>query len=487
MCQSQALLRDSEDLGQSALVGLLGHFWPLWPALRVPTVWLPSQALRWACRSGIWAFQESLSSPCLVPFPSLSLSMASSSTAEPGTGSFSSASFLWSPCSPLRSSYPCAANSIAYTMPSPLLCTGRLPNRVVRARYVLSKLARDQAFDNVSRRFARQRRIPAPRYVLWDATRRCNLHCLHCGATGERYAQELSTAQVKGVVDQLAALGVGMFAATGGEPLLREDMVDILAYASAKGLKTGLSTNGFLIDEPMADRVRRAGVYSILVSLDGPREVHNCIRGHPASFDRATEALRHLLAREIPLVAVATTVTRWNLSTLDALRDALLGIGVTRWRLAVALPIGRASGPGLHLDGAELNSLLSFVASNRQHLDVRIGENLTFLGQWERRVRDRPCWCPVGLTACCIGVDGHVRGCPEQPDIADNRQGSVLEHSFAEIWQRGFASRRTRAIIATDPDCSKCRSRHDCLGGCAIMRGAGLHCIYQRLAVGRET
>lgn len=354
---------------------------------------------------------------------------------------------------------------------------------MLRPTYLLTKLARDQLFDKVNRRFMKRRRIPPPRYVLWDSTRSCNLCCLHCGATDERYAQELSTAQIKGVIDQLAALGVSMFAATGGEPLLREDMADILAYASHRGIKTGLATNGFLIDDRLAKRLQRVGVYSILVSLDGPREVHNDIRGHPASFDRAVEALRHLLFCQIPLVAVATTVTRQNLGSLPKLRDLLMSIGIVRWRLAVALPIGRAAKPALHLDGPELDSLLRFVAENRQCLDIRVGENLTFLGPWERRVRERPLWCPVGLTACCIGVDGHIRGCPEQPDTIDNRQGSVLTSSFDEIWQRGFASYRTRAILKEDPHCQKCKSRYECLGGCAIMRSGGLHCIYQRLGL----
>ncbi|MEF3695354.1 MAG: radical SAM protein, partial [Candidatus Cloacimonadota bacterium] len=79
-------------------------------------------------------------------------------------------------------------------------------------------------------------RVPPPSYVLWDCTRRCNLNCLHCGASKEHYDTELSTAQVKALIDQLAKLKVRTFAVTGGEPLLRQDLVELLSYASVLGI-----------------------------------------------------------------------------------------------------------------------------------------------------------------------------------------------------------------------------------------------------------
>jgi radical SAM protein with 4Fe4S-binding SPASM domain len=352
---------------------------------------------------------------------------------------------------------------------------------MLNARYELAKLTRDYTLNEISQKFKRGKPVPSPYYVGWDCTRACNLHCLHCGATKERYPKELDTGQIKRVINELAALRVRMFAATGGEPLLRADMLEVMGYASAKGLKTGIATNGHMIDAELARELQRANVSSIQVSLDGPEGVHNAIRGDRESFKNAVNAIRQLTACGIPILSVATTVTPWNIGALEPLRDLLLELKVRQWRLAIALPIGRATLPQLHLNGGQIATLLEFAASNRRHLNIQIGENLTFLGPWERKIRDGPSFCPIGLAACCIGVDGHMRGCPEQPDTPENREGSILESSFAGIWQRGFGKYRARDIVERDVYCRRCRARYDCLGGCWVMRQSNLHCIYQRL------
>jgi radical SAM protein with 4Fe4S-binding SPASM domain len=350
-------------------------------------------------------------------------------------------------------------------------------------KYEFNRLRTDYYLGRVSERYGAGRRVPPPSYVLWDATRRCNLACVHCGATKETYSVELTTEQITAVVDQLATLKVGMFAVTGGEPLLRSDLLEVLAHAHAAGLKTGIATNGFLIDPRMAGRIRVAGVYSVQVSLDGPEAVHNRIRSNRQSFARAVGAVELLREQRIPLVSVATTVTPDNLADLAELRQILLRLGVRLWRLAPVMPIGRAQDSGLALNGVQLEALFRFVEQNDgRGPHIYIGENLTFLGTWERRIRNGPAICPVGFTACCIGVDGGVRGCPEQPDTPVNREGSVLDSPFAHIWQTGFQRYRTREVLTADPDCAACKSKLECLGGCWVMREERRHCILRLLA-----
>jgi radical SAM protein with 4Fe4S-binding SPASM domain len=153
-----------------------------------------------------------------------------------------------------------------------------------------------------------------------------------------------------------------------------------------------------------------------------------------------------------------------------------LGVGI--WRLAVVMPIGRAQAAGMSLEGKQLASLFAFVRERRSGSPrIYLGENLTYLGEWETRLRRSPVICPVGFLACCIGVDGHVRGCPEQPDTAENREGSLLEKSFADIWRYGFGRYRQRQILSADPDCSACGWKDDCFGGCWVMRTEKRHCI----------
>ncbi len=354
---------------------------------------------------------------------------------------------------------------------------------MLNLRYELTRLLTDYYLSSVGERYRRGRRVPPPRTVVWDCTRRCNLACVHCGATKERYAAELTTGQIGGIIDELAALKVDMFAVTGGEPLLREDLLEVLAHARERGLKTGIATNGFLVDEAMARRIGAAGVRSVQVSLDGLESTHNAIRNHPLSFARATQAIERLLGASVPLVSAATTVTPRNLDELEGLGEHIARLGCPLWRLTVVMPIGRAREADLLLRGEQLTALFAFVRSQRgKRPRIYIGENLPFLGTWERQIRREPMVCPIGFLACCIGVDGHVRGCPEQPDTAENREGSLLEQPFAAIWQRGFARYRRREILVTDERCAACRDRHVCYGGCWVMREGSHHCIHELIA-----
>jgi radical SAM protein with 4Fe4S-binding SPASM domain len=349
-------------------------------------------------------------------------------------------------------------------------------------RYEFTKLRTDYYLGGVGDRYKAGKAIPPPSYVIWDCTRRCNLSCLHCGAVKEKYTRELTTEQIKSILDQLADLKTDMFAVTGGEPLLRKDLPEVLSHAHRRGLKTGIATNGFLVDRAAAEWIKNAQVQSVQVSLDGPEETHNRIRGNSQSFERAVRAVELLTRFEVPLISAATTVTTENIHEIDGLRRLLLRLGVRLWRLAVVMPIGRAQIKNTFPDGDQLAWLLEYVKKNdSRELHIYIGENLTFLGDWERQIRNAPAICPIGFTACCVGVDGNVRGCPEQPDTVENREGSLLEVPFREIWQKGFGRYRTREILAKDEKCAGCVSKYDCYGGCWVMRSEGQHCIHDML------
>jgi radical SAM protein with 4Fe4S-binding SPASM domain len=256
-----------------------------------------------------------------------------------------------------------------------------------------------------------------------------------------------------------------------------------LSYARDQGLKTGIATNGLLVDEAMAHRIRDAGVLSVQISLDGLERTHNAIRHHPQSFARAARAVDLLNRLEVPLVSVSSAISPRNLSELGALRDLVTSLGVSDWRLTVIMPIGRGTPPGMVLSEHQLRHMLDFaVASKKKQVRVHVGDNLPYLGKWEKRVRSAPVVCPVGFVACCIGVDGHVRGCPEMPDTAEYREGSVVEQSLSDIWQRGFARYRERSLLETDTRCARCHLRERCYGGCWVMREGGRHCIRDLLA-----
>ncbi|MDG5977139.1 radical SAM domain-containing protein [Hydrogenophaga taeniospiralis CCUG 15921] len=153
---------------------------------------------------------------------------------------------------------------------------------------------------------------PGP-VVIWNLIRRCNLTCKHCYALSadHEYAGELSWNEVVTVMDDLKAFRVPVLILSGGEPLMRPDIFDIAHRARAMGFYTGLSTNGTLIDAPMADRIAATGFDYVGISLDGLRETHDKFRRLEGAFDRSLAAVRLLRARGVK-VGLRYTMTALN-------------------------------------------------------------------------------------------------------------------------------------------------------------------------------
>jgi len=336
---------------------------------------------------------------------------------------------------------------------------------------------RQDAFLKAFRTLSEHGRATAPHSVAWDSTRKCNLDCIHCAAR-DNYDRELTPPEAKTLIDTLSGMNVSCFQVTGGEPLMRKDMLEILSYASEKGLKTSLATNGYLVDEKMADAIVDAGVYLVQVSIDATEQVHNHIRNDRHSFDRAIGAVRYLKESNCPKVSVASTVMPSNLDSLKDLGGILIENEVDFWNIGTVMPTGKARDkPELYLNREEFRRLMDFIVSSKKEIGIELGENFPFLGEYEEKIRKRPLLCPAGIMSCCVGVDGHVRGCPDQADSEKNREGSILEESFADIWANGFMRYRSREILKTDSRCSACASKNACFGGCHVMRVGGMQCI----------
>jgi len=163
-------------------------------------------------------------------------------------------------------------------------------------------------------------RKPGGPVVIWNLIRRCNLTCKHCYALSadHDYAGELSTGEVFTVMDDLKAFKVPVLILSGGEPLLRPDLFQIAARAKAMRFYVGLSSNGTLIDEPMADRVAATGFDYVGISLDGLRETHDKFRRQGGAFERSLAAVRLLRARHVK-VGLRFTMTALNADDLPAL------------------------------------------------------------------------------------------------------------------------------------------------------------------------
>lgn len=160
--------------------------------------------------------------------------------------------------------------------------------------------------------------------VVWNATRACNLRCVHCYARADEriHEKELSHEEGLALLDDLAEFGVPVVLFSGGEPLVRPDLVELARYAVSKGMRAVISTNGTLIDEETAARLRDVGLSYVGVSLDGMEEVNDRFRGKKGAFRDAMNGIRN--CREAGLkVGLRFTVNRMNVDEVPAIFDLL--------------------------------------------------------------------------------------------------------------------------------------------------------------------
>lgn len=158
--------------------------------------------------------------------------------------------------------------------------------------------------------------------VVWNVTRRCNLKCVHCYSQSEDldYRGELSHDEGKALLDDLAQFGSPVVLFSGGEPLIRPDILELVRYAAQKGLRAVISTNGTLISSDIARKLHDIGLSYVGISLDGLQDVHDAFRGVKGAFSRAMKAIDN--CREAGLkVGLRFTINRRNYQDISGVLD----------------------------------------------------------------------------------------------------------------------------------------------------------------------
>lgn len=183
--------------------------------------------------------------------------------------------------------------------------------------------------------------------VVWNSTRACNLRCRHCyhGATATPAADELTTAEARQLIDRLADFGVPVLLFSGGEPLLRPDLLELGRYAVDRGLRAAISSNGTLIDDEAAAGIAAAGFSYVGISLDGTEAVHDDLRGMAGAFAATVAGLRRCAEAGLR-TGVRLTLGRHNVADLDAILDFVAAAGIPRACFYHLVPVGR--GRSLH-------------------------------------------------------------------------------------------------------------------------------------------
>ena len=183
-----------------------------------------------------------------------------------------------------------------------------------------------------------------PFIAIWEVTQACDLACVHCRASAqpERHPLELSTEEGKQLIDQIAALEVPVFVLTGGDPIKRPDLFELIAHARQRGVRVSLTPSATpLLTRDIVVRLKEAGLARLAVSLDGAcAETHDAFRGLSGSYARTLEAIAW--AGEIGLpVQINTTFSRRNIGEIDSIVALMESLKIALWSVFFLVPTGR--------------------------------------------------------------------------------------------------------------------------------------------------
>jgi radical SAM protein with 4Fe4S-binding SPASM domain len=320
--------------------------------------------------------------------------------------------------------------------------------------------------------------IGFPAHPVWEMTAACNLRCIHCHASGGKpAADELTTEEAKRLFDQLAEVSeFRMVAFTGGEPLVRHDLFELLAYSQALGFSNTLATNATLIDDAVARDLRRCGVVIGAVSLDGfDAATHDYVRNQPGAFEAALRGIHALRRAGIPL-HINITAMEYNMDQLESLMALVDELGTAILIMYQLVPVGRGRGiEDASLDLSANERLIRFMAqaqsSTRAVMEPVAGPQYwPFLLQ-RAGIESGPLLrlaetvfhgCAAGRGFVYIKPNGEVWPCP----FIEVSCGNVRQTPFPIIWATSpiFKDLREREQ-RLQGRCGECQYRRLC-GGC---------------------
>jgi len=321
--------------------------------------------------------------------------------------------------------------------------------------------------------FAEHGYLEAPSLVQWMATLRCGLSCGHCLAVSrESGFADMPLEKVRGLIDEVAQMGVREFLITGGEPLVREDLAEVIDYLGGRGVNWSLNTAA-MPGEGLRGALARNKPGFVAVSLDGPRDVHDAFRGKAGAYEEAVEAIRFFKSLGGVRVCAGTTVTSRNYDCLDETFHLVAAGGADQWGIHLLVPEGRAADrPDLFLSKAQLKRLIKFVARKRRYFPVEMADEIGYLGYLEPLVRDVPLSCGAGRAQCVVLPDGAVVPCTTLDRSCS--AGNIHERPLAQIWAEGFQDLRS---WRPEGKCGHCDYSPACRGGCWLQRKSGTQCF----------
>jgi [mycofactocin precursor peptide]-tyrosine decarboxylase / 3-amino-5-[(4-hydroxyphenyl)methyl]-4,4-dimethylpyrrolidin-2-one synthase len=306
--------------------------------------------------------------------------------------------------------------------------------------------------------------LDAPICLTWELTYACNLACVHClSSSGRRDPRELSTAECKAVIDELERMQVFYVNIGGGEPTVRRDFWELVAYATSHHVGVKFSTNGSRIDDERAAWLASCDYVDVQISIDGATaEVNDRVRG-PGSFATATGAMERLAAAGFSGFKVSVVVTRENAGQLDDFKAIADRYGA-QLRLTRLRPSGRAVDvwDGLHPTAEQQRALYEWLLAHGE--EVLTGDSFFHLAAYGQALPGLG-MCGAGRVVCLIDPIGDVYACPFAIHDAFLAGNVRTDGGFARVWRESelFADLRRPQ---TGGACASCQFFDSCRGGC---------------------
>lgn len=312
---------------------------------------------------------------------------------------------------------------------------------------------------------AKALKLGIPLSVQLDLTYRCNERCIHCYLDHDDHG-EMTTIEIKNLLDQLAEAGVFFLTISGGEILMRKDFFEILEHAQTRMFSVKLKTNAVLIREKEAQRIKSLGVESVQVSIYSHRpEVHDAVTKVPGSLQRSLEAIRFLRASGLHII-IANVLMRHNASDYPAVKALAADLDVQFTMDPTITPMmdGDRSILNLNVEEDALTKVFrdeSLIGNVEEFCAPPVGVD-------EDAMDSLP--CSAGHTACYVSPYGDVYPCVQFPLPC----GNVRRSKFLDIWKNSPQLNEVRSITLRElPMCSSCSHGATCTRcpGLAYMEG----------------
>ena len=346
----------------------------------------------------------------------------------------------------------------------------------------------------------------APITIVWNFTNRCNLNCLHChqGSSPMSSESELTTSQAFTMIDNMSDAGVAVLTFSGGEPLLRRDLYEVINRANDSGMLCTIASNGVLMTREVVKKLVKAGVRRVEIGLDGARaETHDFLRNKRGSFEATVKGIRNCAMAGFDELATTMTLHSKNVNELEETMELAEKLGATRFYLNRLIPAGRGV-DAYYLDVMPKEKIKALeTLYNRFYKSIKDGfgmqcyaRGMTYyarlgyehsngkvftvseaLSGYEKMFQEKFGssvseivrklakgfgGCSAGLTYAGLTASGDLIPCVPASSL---KLGSLLEQSLEEIWVNNELLNYIRNRKALKGSCKICAYRTLC-GGC---------------------